>query len=126
MTVLALRTRAGQRRLGNPWTVSRLVGIALAEWPEGVPIGHYEWVHILSWLALQYQLLDAPWAGLDHANDHPDMWKRVAGSMMASSGRHQTLNIQLIRFVRRRLLMQPTVGASRDDRATDQILDPMS
>jgi starch phosphorylase len=132
MTVLALKnSRRANAVSAIHGTVSRLMWNSL--WPnrpEGeVPIGHItNGVHILSWLApQQYELFETR-LGQDWIMrmTHPDLWKQVDeiddGELWET---HQNLNIHLIRFVRRRLLMQSErLGHRETMEQIDQILDP--
>ncbi|MHB8769655.1 MAG: alpha-glucan family phosphorylase [Syntrophales bacterium] len=132
MTALALKnSRRANGVSAIHGTVSRLMWQPL--WPnrpEGeVPIGHItNGVHILSWLApQQYQLFETR-LGRDWVTrmTHPDMWARLAevddGELWET---HQNLNMQLIRFVRRRLLMQSQRLGHRETIAQiDRVLDP--
>ena len=132
MTVLALKSaRRANGVSAIHGTVSRLMWQAL--WPnrpEGeVPIGHItNGVHISSWLApQQYELLESR-LGHDWSTrmSHADLWEGIAriddGELWET---HQNLNIQLIRFIRRRLKAQSErLGHRETLEQIDQILDP--
>lgn len=132
MTVLALKSsRRANGVSAIHGTVSRLMWQPL--WPslpeEKVPIGHItNGVHVLSWLAPQmYQLFETR-LGQDWPTRmvHPDIWAKVNeiddGELWET---HQSLKMRLIRFVRRRLLMQSKrMGHHETIKHIDQILDP--
>jgi starch phosphorylase len=132
MTVLALK---GSHRANGVSAihghVSRMMWQAL--WPERreseVPIGHItNGVHVLSWLAPQMYQLFQTRLGQDWPTRmiHPDMWEKVSeiddGEIWET---HQALNMRLIRFVRRHLLMQSQRLGHQDTIAQiENILDP--
>lgn len=132
MTVLALKTsRRANGVSAIHGTVSRLMWNSL--WPTRpeaeVPIGHItNGVHVLSWLAPQMHQLFESRLGQDWPTRmaHPDMWAKVAdiddGELWEA---HQSLNMRLIRFVRRRLQLQAErLGHRKTLKQIDQILDP--
>jgi len=94
-----------------------------------VPIGHItNGVHVLSWLAPpMYQLFETRLAqDWSTRMVHPDVWEKVAdiddGELWET---HQSLKMRLIRFVRRRLLLQAErLGHHETIRQIEQILDP--
>ncbi|MFC1814253.1 alpha-glucan family phosphorylase [Thermodesulfobacteriota bacterium] len=102
-------------------------------WPERseieVPIGHItNGVHVLSWLAPQMHKLLETRLSQDWPTRmvHPDVWEQVAeiddGELWET---HQNLKMRLIRFVRRRLLIQAErLGHGKIIKQIDQILDP--
>jgi starch phosphorylase len=129
MTVLALKnSRRANGVSAIHADVSRRMWRSL--WPARpeveVPIGHItNGVHILSWLAPQMDQLFETHLAKDWPTRmvHPDVWEKVAdiddGELWET---HQTLKMRLIRFVRRRLLLQAKrLGHSG---TVEQILDP--
>jgi starch phosphorylase len=94
-----------------------------------VPIGHItNGVHVLSWLAPQMNNLLEMRLGADWPTrmTHPDLWEKVFeiddGELWET---HQVLNMRLINFVRRRLLMHAQRIGDQDTIArVDEILDP--
>jgi starch phosphorylase len=132
MTVLALK---GSHRANGVSAihghVSRMMWQAL--WPERheseVPIGHItNGVHVLSWLAPQVYQLFQTRLGQDWPTRmiHPDMWEKLEeiddGEIWET---HQALKMRLIRFVRRRLLLQSQRLGHQDTIAQiESILDP--
>lgn len=129
MTVLALKnSRRANGVSAIHADVSRRMWRSL--WPARpeveVPIGHItNGVHVLSWLAPQMDQLFETRLGKDWPTRmvHPDVWEKVAdiddGELWET---HQTLKMRLIRFVRRRLLLQAKrLGHSE---TVEQILDP--
>ena len=132
MTVLALKnSRRANGVSAIHADVSRRMWHCL--WPERpeveVPIGHItNGVHVLSWLAPQmYQLFETRLAqDWSTRMVHPDVWDKVAdiddGELWET---HQSLKMRLIRFVRRRLLLQAKrLGHRETIRQIEQILDP--
>ena len=132
MTVLALKnSRRANGVSAIHADVSRRMWHCL--WPERpeleVPIGHItNGVHVLSWLAPpMYQLFETRLAqDWSTRMVHPDVWEKVAdiddGELWET---HQSLKMRLIRFVRRRLLLQAERLGHRDTiEEIDQILDP--
>jgi starch phosphorylase len=132
MTVLALKTSHRANGVSAVHgTVSRLMWNSL--WPmlpeEKVPIGHItNGVHVLSWLAPQmYQLFETRLGqAWPTRMVHPDIWERVSeiddGELWET---HQSLKVRLIRFVRRRLLLQAErLGDRETIKQIDRILDP--
>jgi starch phosphorylase len=129
MTVLALKnSRRANGVSAIHADVSRRMWRSL--WPARpeveVPIGHItNGVHVLSWLAPQMDQLFETRLAKDWPTRmvHPDVWEKVAdiddGELWET---HQTLKMRLIRFVRRRLLLQAKrLGHSE---TVQQILDP--
>ena len=129
MTVLALKnSRRANGVSAIHADVSRRMWRSL--WPARpeieVPIGHItNGVHVLSWLAPQMDQLFETHLAKDWPTRmvHPDVWEKVAdiddGELWET---HQTLKMRLIRFVRRRLLLQAKrLGHSE---TVEQILDP--
>jgi starch phosphorylase len=132
MTVLALKnSRRANGVSAIHADVSRRMWHCL--WPHRpeieVPIGHItNGVHVLSWLAPQmYQLFETRLAqDWSTRMVHPDVWEKVAdiddGELWET---HQSLKMRLIRFVRRRLLLQAErLGHRETIRQIEQILDP--
>ncbi len=132
MTVLALKnSRRANGVSAIHADVSRRMWYSL--WPARpeveVPIGHItNGVHVLSWLAPQMDQLFETRLGKDWPTRmvHPDVWERVAeiddGELWET---HQTLKMRLIRFVRRRLLVQAErLGHRETVEHIEQILDP--
>jgi len=132
MTVLALKTSHRANGVSAiHGTVSRLMWQSL--WPTRpeaeVPIGHItNGVHVLSWLAPQMYQLYGTRLGQDWPTRmvHPDMWEKIVevddGELWET---HQSLNMRLIRFVRRRLQLQSErLGHRNTLKQIDQILDP--
>jgi starch phosphorylase len=132
MTVLALKnSRRANGVSAIHADVSRRMWHCL--WPHRpeieVPIGHItNGVHVLSWLAPQmYQLFETRLAqDWSTRMVHPDVWEKVAdiddGELWET---HQSLKMRLIRFVRRRLLLQAErLGHRKTIRQIEQILDP--
>jgi starch phosphorylase len=132
MTVLALKnSRRANGVSAIHADVSRRMWHCL--WPHRpeieVPIGHItNGVHVLSWLAPQmYQLFETRLAqDWSTRMVHPDVWGKVAdiddGELWET---HQSLKMRLIRFVRRRLLLQAErLGHHETIRQIEQILDP--
>ena len=132
MTVLALKnTRRANGVSAIHADVSRRMWHSL--WPGRseieVPIGHItNGVHVLSWLAPQmHQLLETRLAqDWPTRMGHPDVWEQVNeiddGELWET---HQNLKMRLIRFVRRRLLLQAERLNHREIiEKIDQILDP--
>jgi len=132
MTVLALKnSRRANGVSAIHADVSRRMWHCL--WPERpeleVPIGHItNGVHVLSWLAPpMYQLFETRLAqDWSTRMVHPDVWEKVAdiddGELWET---HQSLKMRLIRFVRRRLLLQAKrLGHRETIRQIEQILDP--
>lgn len=132
MTVLALKnSRRANGVSAIHADVSRRMWHPLwAERPEiEVPIGHItNGVHVLSWLAPQmHQLLETR-LSQDWSTRmvHPDVWEKVDeiddGELWET---HQSLKMSLIRFVRRRLLLQAKrLGHREIVQQIEQILDP--
>jgi starch phosphorylase len=132
MTVLALKnSRRANGVSAIHADVSRRMWHPL--WPERpeieVPIGHItNGVHVLSWLAPQmHQLLETR-LSQDWSTRmvHPDVWEKVDeiddGELWET---HQSLKMSLIRFVRRRLLLQAKLLDHREIvQQIEQILDP--
>jgi glycogen phosphorylase len=132
MTVLALKnSRRANGVSAIHADVSRRMWHPL--WPERpeieVPIGHItNGVHVLSWLAPpMHQLLETR-LSQDWATRmvHPDVWEKVDeiddGELWET---HQSLKMSLIRFVRRRLLLQAKrLGHQEIFQQIEQILDP--
>ena len=132
MTVLALKTSHRANGVSAiHGTVSRLMWQSL--WPTRpeaeVPIGHItNGVHVLSWLAPQMYQLYGTRLGQDWPTRmvHPDMWEKIVevddGELWET---HQSLNMRLIRFVRRRLQLQSArLGHRNTLKQIEQILDP--
>jgi starch phosphorylase len=132
MTVLALKTSHRANGVSAiHGTVSRLMWQSL--WPTRpeaeVPIGHItNGVHVLSWLAPQMYQLYGTRLGQDWPTRmvHPDIWEKIVevddGELWET---HQSLNMRLIRFVRRRLQLQSErLGHRNTLKQIDQILDP--
>ncbi|UCD56864.1 MAG: alpha-glucan family phosphorylase, partial [Candidatus Hydrogenedentota bacterium] len=132
MTVLALKnSRRANAVSAIHSDVSRRMWHRL--WPERpeveVPIGHItNGVHVLSWLAPQMHQLFETRLAHDWPTRmvHSDVWEKVAeiddGELWET---HQSLNMRLIRFVRRRLLLQAErLGDHETVRQIEQILDP--
>jgi starch phosphorylase len=132
MTVLALKnSRRANGVSAIHADVSRRMWHCL--WPERpeveVPIGHItNGVHVLSWLApSMYQLFETRLAqDWPTRMVHPDVWEKVADIDDEELWEtHQSLKMRLIRFVRRRLLLQAERLVHRDAiEGIDQILDP--
>ncbi len=132
MTVLALKNSRRTNAVSAVHAdVSREMWRSL--WPERpeveVPIGHItNGVHVLSWLAPQMRQLfetrlapDWPFRMV-----HPDVWEKVAeiddGELWETL---QSLKMILIRFVRRRLLLQAERSGDQEAvRRIEQVLDP--
>jgi starch phosphorylase len=132
MTVLALKnSRRANAVSAIHAAVSRRMWQAL--WPnrpEGeVPIGHItNGVHALSWLAPQMNTLFETRLAHNWSTRmiHADIWEKVwqidDGELWET---HQTLNMRLINFVRRRLRLQAErLGDQETIEQIDQILDP--
>jgi len=132
MTVLALKnSRRANGVSAIHADVSRLMWHCL--WPERpeveVPIGHItNGVHVLSWLAPQmHQLFETRLAqNWPTRMVHSDVWEKVLeiddGELWET---HQSLKMRLIRFVRRRLLLQAErLGHHETVQQIEQILDP--
>ncbi len=132
MTVLALKSsRQANGVSAIHGEVSRLMWQPL--WPllseTEVPIGHItNGVHVLSWLAPQMNQLFQTRLGQDWPTRmvHPDVWEQVASIDDAELWEtHQSLKLRLIRFVRRRLLLQAErLGQSDTLGLIEHILDP--
>jgi starch phosphorylase len=132
MTVLALKnSRRANGVSAIHADVSRRMWHCL--WPERpeveVPIGHItNGVHVLSWLApSMYQLFETRLAqDWPTRMVHPDVWEKVADIDDEELWEtHQSLKMRLIRFVRRRLLLQAERLVHCDAiEGIDQILDP--
>jgi len=132
MTVLALKnSRRANGVSAIHADVSRRMWHPL--WPKRpeieVPIGHItNGVHVLSWLAPpMHQLLETR-LSQDWSTRmvHPDVWEKVDeiddGELWET---HQSLKMSLIRFVRRRLLLQAKrLGHQEMVQQIEQILDP--
>jgi glycogen phosphorylase len=132
MTVLALKnSRRANGVSAIHADVSRRMWHPL--WPKRpeieVPIGHItNGVHVLSWLAPpMHQLLETR-LSQDWSTRmvHPDVWEKVDeiddGELWET---HQSLKMSLIRFVRRRLLLQAKrLGHQEIVQQIEQILDP--
>jgi starch phosphorylase len=132
MTVLALKnSRRANGVSAIHADVSRRMWHPL--WPKRpeieVPIGHItNGVHVLSWLAPpMHQLLETR-LSQDWSTRmvHPDVWEKVDeiddGELWET---HQSLKMSLIRFVRRRLLVQAKrLGHQEIVQQIEQILDP--
>jgi starch phosphorylase len=132
MTVLALKnSRRANGVSAIHADVSRRMWHPL--WPDRpeieVPIGHItNGVHVLSWLAPQmHQLLETR-LSQDWSTRmvHPDVWDKIDeiddGELWET---HQSLKMSLIRFVRRRLLLQAIrLGHRKVVQQIEQILDP--
>ena len=132
MTVLALKnSRRANGVSAIHADVSRLMWHCL--WPERpeveVPIGHItNGVHVLSWLAPQMHQLFETRLAQDWPTRmvHSDVWEKVLeiddGELWET---HQSLKMRLIRFVRRRLLLQAErLGHHETVQQIEQILDP--
>ena len=132
MTVLALKNSLRANAVSAIHAdVSRRMWQAL--WPnrpEGeIPIGHItNGVHALSWLAPQMNTLFETRLAHNWSTRmiHADIWEKVSeiddGELWET---HQTLNMRLINFVRRRLLLQAErLGDQETIQQIDQILDP--
>jgi starch phosphorylase len=132
MTVLALKnSRRANGVSAIHADVSRLMWHCL--WPERpeveVPIGHItNGVHVLSWLAPQMHQLFETRLAQDWPTRmvHSDVWENVLeiddGELWET---HQSLKMRLIRFVRRRLLLQAErLGHHETVQQIEQILDP--
>jgi len=132
MTVLALKkSRRTNGVSAIHADVSRLMWHPL--WPERpeieVPIGHItNGVHVLSWLAPQMHKLLETRLSQDWSTRmvHPDVWEKIDeiddGELWET---HQSLKMSLIRFVRRRLLLQAKrLGHRKIVQQIMQILDP--
>jgi len=132
MTVLALKnSRRANGVSAIHADVSRRMWHPL--WPERpeieVPIGHItNGVHVLSWLAPQmHQLLETRLSqDWPTRMVHPDVWEKLDeiddGELWET---HQSLKMSLIRFVRRRLLLQAKrLGYRKIVQQIEQILDP--
>jgi len=132
MTVLALKNSLRANAVSAIHAdVSRRMWQAL--WPnrpEGeIPIGHItNGVHALSWLAPQMNTLFETRLAHNWSTRmiHADIWEKVSeiddGELWET---HQTLNMRLINFVRRRLLLQAQrLGDQETIQQIDQILDP--
>jgi len=132
MTVLALKnSRRANGVSAIHADVSRRIWHSL--WPARpeveVPIGHItNGVHVLSWLAPQMDQLFETRLAKEWPTRmvHPDVWEKVAdiddGELWET---HQTLKMRLIRFVRRRLLLQEErLGHRETVEQIEQILDP--
>ncbi|MFH2219226.1 MAG: alpha-glucan family phosphorylase [Pseudomonadota bacterium] len=132
MTVLALKNSVRANGVSAIHAdVSRRMWHSL--WPERreteVPIGHItNGVHVLSWLAPQmHQLLETRLSqDWPTRMVHPDAWEKVAeiddGELWET---HQNLKMNLIRFVRRRLLVQAErLGHRKTTQEIEQVLDP--
>ncbi len=132
MTVLALKnSRRANGVSAIHADVSRRMWHPL--WPRRpeieVPIGHItNGVHVLSWLSPpMHQLLETR-LSQDWSTRmvHPDVWEKVDeiddGELWET---HQSLKMSLIRFVRRRLLLQAKrLGHQETVQQIEQILDP--
>lgn len=132
MTVLALKnSRRANGVSAIHADISRLMWHPL--WPERpeveVPIGHItNGVHVLSWLSpAMYQLFETRLAqDWPTRMVHPDVWEKVAdiddGELWETQ---QTLKMRLIRFVRRRILLQAErLGDQETINQIEHILDP--
>jgi starch phosphorylase len=132
MTVLALKnSRRANGVSAIHADVSRRMWHSL--WPERpeveVPIAHItNGVHVLSWLSPpMYQLFETRLAqDWPTRMVHPDVWGKIAdiddGELWET---HQSLKMRLIRFVRRRLLLQAErLGDLETIRQIEKILDP--
>jgi starch phosphorylase len=132
MTVLALKNaRRANGVSAIHADVSRRMWHCL--WPErpevDVPIGHItNGVHVLSWLSpAMYQLFETRLAqDWPTRMVHSDVWEKVAdiddGELWET---HQSLKMRLIRFVRRRLLLQAErLGDRERIQQIEKILDP--
>jgi starch phosphorylase len=132
MTVLALKnSRRANGVSAIHADVSRRMWHSL--WPERseveVPIGHItNGVHVLSWLAPQMHQLFETRLAQDWPTrmGFPDVWEKVGeiddGELWET---HQSLKVRLIRFVRRRLLLQAErIGHRKTVQQIDRILDP--
>ncbi len=132
MTVLALKnSRRANGVSAIHADVSRRMWHPL--WPQRpeveVPIGHItNGVHVLSWLSPpMYQLFETRLAqDWPTRMVHPDVWEKIAdiddGELWET---HQSLKARLIRFVRRRLLLQADrLGDLETSKEIERILDP--
>jgi len=132
MTVLALKNSRQTNAVSAIHAdVSRRMWQPL--WPnrpeEEIPIGHItNGVHVLSWLAPQMNTLFATRLAHNWSTRmiHTDIWDKVSeiddGELWET---HQTLNMRLINFVRRRLQVQAQrLGDQSTIQQIDQILDP--
>jgi starch phosphorylase len=132
MTVLALKnSRRANGVSAIHADVSRRMWQVL--WPNRpeveIPIGHItNGVHALSWLAPQMNTLFETRLAHNWSTRmiHPDMWEKITeiddGELWET---HQTLNMRLINFVRRRLRLQAErLGDQETIQQIDQILDP--
>jgi len=132
MTVLALKnSRRANAVSAIHADVSRRMWHPL--WPQRaeveVPICHItNGVHVLSWIAPQMNKMLEMRLGADWTTrmTHPDLWEKVFeiddGELWET---HQVLNMRLINFVRRRLLLQAQrLGDEETMGQIDRILDP--
>jgi starch phosphorylase len=132
MTVLALKNsrRANAVSAIHSDVSRRMWQVLWPNRPEGeIPIGHItNGVHALSWLAPQMNTLFETRLAHNWSTRmiHPDIWEKIAdiddGELWET---HQTLNMRLINFVRRRLRIQAErLGDQETIQQIDQILDP--
>jgi len=132
MTVLALKNslRANAVSAIHSDVSRRMWQVLWPDRPEGeIPIGHItNGVHALSWLAPQMNTLFETRLAHNWSTRmiHADIWEKVSeiddGELWET---HQTLNMRLINFVRRRLLLQAErLGDQETIQQIDQILDP--
>jgi len=132
MTVLALKNSLRANAVSAIHAdVSRRMWQVL--WPNRpeveIPIGHItNGVHALSWLAPQMNTLFETRLAHNWSTRmiHADIWEKIAeiddGELWET---HQTLNMRLINFVRRRLrLHAERLGDQETIQQIDQILDP--
>jgi starch phosphorylase len=132
MTVLALKNSCRANAVSAIHSdVSRRMWQSL--WPNRpereIPIGHItNGVHALSWLAPQMNTLFETRLAHNWSTRmiHADIWEKVSeiddGELWET---HQTLNMRLINFVRRRLRSQAErLGDQETIQQIDQILDP--
>jgi starch phosphorylase len=132
MTVLALKNsrRANAVSAIHADVSRRMWQVLWPNRPEGeIPIGHItNGVHALSWLAPQMNTLFQTRLAHNWSTRmiHADIWEKVSeiddGELWET---HQTLNMRLINFVRRRLRLQAErLGDQETIQQIDQILDP--
>ena len=132
MTVLALKNSCRANAVSAIHSdVSRRMWQSL--WPNRpereIPIGHItNGVHALSWLAPQMNTLFETRLAHNWSTRmiHADIWEKITeiddGELWET---HQTLNMRLINFVRRRLRIQAErLGDQETIQQIDQILDP--
>jgi starch phosphorylase len=132
MTVLALKnSRHANGVSAIHGDISRRMWHTL--WPgrqeAEVPIGHItNGVHVLSWLAPQMnQLFETRLAqNWPTRMVHTDVWGKIAGIDDGELWEtHQSLKMRLIRFIRRRLLLQAErMGDEEIIKQIEKILDP--